>query len=189
MAKQNGKHGALLSMGLWQAIQVTLHEAGPGYVDSEGGEVSEAQGPEVQYCLSREAKRWLICIESDTRSLGIWSEDWPRSVRSEISSSAEMLPRSWACKGSTVKNVREGGQLQQGTWQGTCVLKPELWPQILAPTPAVTLGKFLDLSEVNFLTCMMGKVVSSFQGRKWYSGGNDIVRIEVSECSKCSLNV
>lgn len=47
MAKCNTNHGALLSIRLWEAIQVTAHEAGPGYVDSEESDVSEDKDPSV----------------------------------------------------------------------------------------------------------------------------------------------
>lgn len=47
MTKCNTNHGVLRSIGLWEAIQVTAHEAGPGYVDSEENDVSEDKDPNV----------------------------------------------------------------------------------------------------------------------------------------------
>lgn len=56
-------------MGLWEARQVTVHEAGPGHGDSDGGEVSVDKGP-----VLNTVQPWRLSNSSHTLKViqGAW---------------------------------------------------------------------------------------------------------------------
>lgn len=140
-------------MGLWEARQVTLHEAGPGYGDSEGGEVSEDKGP-----VLNTVQPWRLSNSSHILKVIQWAWIFGQRAGHFLSEAKSVhviklhkyFPPAWLAKGPWYRMWKKVVNSTVAHGKEPVPWSPRYNNRFWITHQLVMQGKFLDLFEVQF---------------------------------------